>query len=460
MHGLAPRRVQERRLAPAAAFAAALLVSLAPLPVLPEASAADFQVERVATGLSLPLYLTAPPGDTGRVFIVEQRDGTTGRVRVLDLETLSLGTFLEVPGVSTGDEQGLLGLAFHPDYASNGLFYVNYTDTGGTTRIVRYAVSADPDVADAGSAAPVLSIAQPQPNHNGGWIAFGPDGYLYVASGDGGGGDDNDTGHTAGTGNAQDITNNLLGKLLRLDVDGDDFPADATRNYAIPADNPFAGVVGDDEIWAYGLRNPWRASFDRATGDLYIGDVGQSNREEIDVQPAASAGGENYGWRLREGTIATPTGGVGGAPPPGAIDPIYDYLHGNGPFLGNSVTGGYVYRGPAASLRGHYFFADFVDSRLWSLRWDGSDPSTFDGTNHTDLVDRTVDPDFVPDQGSLGNLSSFGEDAAGNLYLVSLGGDVFRITALPAVPALGPVALAAVALLLAGLGLGRRARLR
>jgi hypothetical protein len=315
-------------------------------------------------------------------------------------------------------------------------------------------------VADAGSAAPVLSIAQPQPNHNGGWIAFGPDGYLYVASGDGGGGDDNDTGHTAGTGNAQDITNNLLGKLLRLDVDGDDFPADATRNYAIPADNPFAGVVGDDEIWAYGLRNPWRASFDRATGDLYIGDVGQSNREEIDVQPAASAGGENYGWRLREGTIATPTGGVGGTPPPGAIDPIYDYLHGNGPFLGNSVTGGYVYRGPAASLQGHYFFADFIDSRLWSLRWDGSDPSTFDGTNYTELADHTADPDFAPDQGSLVNISSFGEDAAGNLYLVSLGGDVFRITALPAVPALGPVALAAVALLLAGLGLGRRARLR
>jgi glucose/arabinose dehydrogenase len=453
------RRAHGRARRPAAALGIALLCWLAPAPLpLARAAAADFEVVRVATGLSLPLYLTAPPGDTSRVFIVEQRDGTTGRVRVLDLGSLTLGTFLEVPGVSTGNEQGLLGLAFHPDYAINGLFYVNYTDAGAITRIVRYSVSGDPDVADAGSAAAVLSIAQPQSNHNGGWMAFGPDGFLYIGSGDGGGSDDNDTGHTAGTGNAQDITNNLLGKLLRIDVDGDDFPADANRNYAIPADNPFVGVSGDDEIWAYGLRNPWRAGFDRATGDLYIGDVGQSSREEIDVQPAASAGGENYGWRLREGTISTPTGGVGGAAPPGAIDPIYNYLHGAGSFQGNSVTGGYVYRGPAASLQGHYFFADFINSRLWSLRWDGSDPSTFDGSNFTDLADRTSDPDFAPDQGTLVNISSFGEDASGNLYIVSLGGDVFRISALPVVPALGPASLAALACVLAGLGLSRLAR--
>src|SRR5690606_38231904 len=170
----------------------------------------------------------------------------------------------------------------------------------------------------------ILSFNQPQPNHNGGWIDFGPnDGYLYIATGDGGGGNDNGTGHTAGTGNAQDTTDNLLGKMLRIDGHGDDFPPDNPRNYAIPEDNPFVGVNGDDEIWSYGLRNPFRSSFDRANGDLWIGDVGQTRREEINYQPADSSGGENYGWRLREGIIPTP-GGVGGSRPEGNVEPIYD----------------------------------------------------------------------------------------------------------------------------------------
>jgi hypothetical protein len=378
-----------------------------------------------------PVYLTAPPGDTSRVFVLEQH---TGRIRIIHLPTHSLEPtpFLTIPGLPTGSEQGLLGLAFHPDYETNGYFYVDYTDPD--TRIVRYQVSADPDVADPGSATPVLGFTQPQSNHNGGWIGFGPDGFLYVASGDGGGGNDQGTGHTTGTGNAQDITDNLLGKILRIDVDADDFPGDSQRNYSIPADNPFVRIDGDDEIWATGLRNPWRASFDRLTGDLYVGDVGQGRCEELDVQPAASVGGENYGWRLREGTIATPT--VGGPPPAGAIEPIFDYPHagtdelcsdpGAG-FTGIAITGGYVYRGPAAELAGRYFFADFGTGRLWSLRYDGSPPSVFDGTNYTELTDHTGDPAFTPDAGSIELVSSFGEDAAGNLYVVDYGGEVFTI---------------------------------
>lgn len=377
---------------------------------------------RVASGLSRPIFVTFAPGDATRLFIVEQH---SGRIKILDLGSLLVNAtpFLTVTGISTGSEQGLLGLAFHPSYASNGHFYVNFTDGSGTTQIRRYTVSVDPNVADAGSAAAVLNYSQPQSNHNGGWMGFGPDGYLYISSGDGGSANDSGAGHTAGTGNSQDITDNLLGKLLRIDVDGDDFPGDPDRNYAIPASNPFVGITGDDEIWAYGLRNPWRCSFDRSTGDLYIGDVGQNAREEIDVQPAASSGGENYGWRLREGMIQTPS--VGGPKPPGAIDPIYDYLHGSGATEGFSVTGGYAYRGPIPSIQGKYFFADFATERIWSITWDGSAPSTFDGTNYTDFTDWTAA--LVPPVGSIDNISSFGEDLLGNLYVVDLGGEVFRV---------------------------------
>jgi hypothetical protein len=272
----------------------------------------------------------------------------------------------------------------------------------------------------------ILSIDHPQTNHNGGWIDFGPnDGFLYVAVGDGGGGNDNGTGHTAGTGNAQDITDNLLGKILRIDVHNDAFPADANRNYANPGSNPFVGVTGDDEIWAYGLRNPFRSSFDPANGNLYIGDVGQGAREEIDVQLASSGGGENYGWRLREGMIQTPAGGIGGAKPPGAIDPIYDYLHGSGTTQGNSVTGGIVYRGPITAMQGHYFFADFVNDRIWSLAFDGSAPSTHNGTNYTNFVDRT--DQLVVSGTTIDSIVAFGDDLAGNLYIVDIGGEIFRV---------------------------------
>jgi len=396
------------------------------------ASAQEFRVQRVATGLSFPLYVTAPPGDATRVFVVEQH---TGRIRILRRNTWTLEPtpFLTIPGVSQGDEQGLLGLAFHPDYATNGFFYVDYTDPD--TRVVRYTVSSNSNVANPATALPILSIAQPQDNHNGGWIGFGPDDLLYIATGDGGGGNDSAPGHTVDTGNAQDVTSNRLGKILRIDVDRDDFPANAAENWGVPPTNPFVGSAGDDEIWAFGLRNPWRAGFDRLTGDLYIGDVGEATCEEVDVHPATSPGGQNYGWRLREGVLATPTGGVGGPAPAGAINPIFDYGHSgssvvcSGPpagFFGNSLTGGYVYRGPIASLRGRYFFADFFRGNLWSLVWSGAPPATFNGRNYSSLVDHAGDPAFQPDAGAIGRVSSFGEDSDGNLYVLDwVDGEVF-----------------------------------
>jgi Glucose / Sorbosone dehydrogenase len=413
-------------------------LALAALAAILFAPAGTPATERVATGLDQPVFLTAPPGDTTRVFIAELR---TGAIRILRLSdrTLLPTPFLTVPGVSQSGEQGLLGLAFDPNYASNGYFYVRYNDTNAYNRVVRYHVSPDPTVADANSATLVLEYFQPSIFHNGGWIGFGPDGYLYLTTGDG-----------TLSGNAQQISGTLLGKVLRIDVHGDDFPLDPGRNYAIPPDNPFMNVDGDDEIWAYGLRNPWRASFDRLTGDLYIGDVGQNSCEEVDVQDAAAAGGANYGWSLREGLIA-----YDGAKPPGAIDPIFSYPHpgancggpDHGPaFVGNVITGGYVYRGPDPSLRGRYFFLDEGNPHLWSLVWDGSDPAAANGTNFTDLTDHSTDPAWAPNAGSFVSIASFGEDAVGNLYALDLDGDVFRLPEpAGAAPAIGLAALVALA---------------
>lgn len=278
-----------------------LILLLAPLAAGFSSLCANAQTplttELVVDGLERPMFVTHAPGDFERLFVIEKR----GRIRVLLNGSLLPTPFLDIDaivggGTSDWSEQGLLGLAFHPEYQTNGLFYVDYTDTsGGDTIVAEYMVSANPNIADAGSARQLIEINQPQSNHNGGWLGFGPDGYLYIATGDGGGGGDDDSGHTAGVGNGQDITDNLLGKMLRINVDGDDFPGDPASNYAIPVDNPFVGIIGDDEIWAFGLRNPWRNAFDRETGDLWIADVGQSAWEEVDFQDAASAGGENYG---------------------------------------------------------------------------------------------------------------------------------------------------------------------
>jgi hypothetical protein len=260
----------------------------------------------------------------------------------------------------------------------------------------------------------IIGYDQPSSNHNGGWLGFGPEGYLYIANGDGG--SSNDPGNRA-----QDL-HSLLGKILRLDINTDGFPSDVTRYYGIPADNPFKGMKIDgelvrEEIWAFGLRNPWRSSFDRQSGDLLIADVGQGAREEINFQATDSEGGDNYGWRLREGSIENPASGIGGPKPEGNVDPIYDYERGFGLFQGKSVTGGYVYRGPVLAARGHYFFGDFISGGIWSLR-----AATGSAVQ---LTDRTGQ--LAPDVGSVDNIASFGEDALGNLYIIDFDGEIFRL---------------------------------
>lgn len=352
----------------------------------------------VTDGASAPLYVTHAPGDNDRLFIVDQR----GQIRIVKCGRLLKQPFLDAHDlVRWGPEEGLLGLAFHPDYAENGQFFINYTDFQGATVIARYHVSDDPDVADP-VGAPVLSIRQPFSNHNGGWIDFGPDGYLYIAMGDGGGGYD-----SANT--SQDNTD-LLASLLRIDVDGDDFPEDPERNYAIPPDNPFVDTDGADEVWAYGLRNPWRCAFDQLTGALYIGDVGQDEFEEIDVQPADDPGGANYGWVCREGYYCTGED-VDCCADPSLIDPVYVYDH----YEGCAIIGGEVYRGGAIpDLQGVYFFSDFCSARIWTFRY-------VDG-KVSDFMERSEElrPPY-------GGVSSFGRDASGELYICSLAGEVFKI---------------------------------
>jgi glucose/arabinose dehydrogenase len=335
-------------------------------------------------GLTHPLYMTHAGDGSGRLFIVEKE----GYVRIWEDGQVLATPFLDLHElVSGGAEQGLLGLAFHPDYPSNGHFYVDYTDTAGDTVIARYSVSAgDPDVADPASVLPVLSYPQPTPMHNAGCLAFGPDGYLYASSGDGGPGGDPDN-------RAQSLAT-TLGKILRIADDG-----------SIPPRNPFVGQPGvREEIWAYGLRNPWRISFDRLTGDLFIGDVGQGTWEEVDFQPAASAGGEDYGWRCYEGDASFNPAGCG--PPGDYVFPIATYDHS----AGCAVTGGYRYRGPDASLFGTYFFGDYCSGEIW-----GAVPDGGGGWTVTPLLA----------SGAL--ISSFAEDEDGDLYVVDLAGAIYRL---------------------------------
>ena len=378
-------------------------------------TARELLVERLANGLSRPVFATAAPGAPDLLYVVEQRGG----IRIFDLTTNTIrpAPFLTVTGLSLGGERGLLGLTFHPQYETNRLLYVYLTDFNGDTQIREYQANPGGLTADPLSARDILEFDQPFGNHNGGWIDFGPrDGYLYIASGDGGSANDpNNDGQNK---------DSLLGAILRIDVDQDDFPADPSRNYGIPADNPFVNADGADEIWAYGLRNPWRNSFDRETGDFYIADVGQNAREEINFQPASSSGGENYGWRPREGTIAS---AVGEPTPAGAIDPIHEYPHVFNANGGFSVTGGYVYRGPIAELTGNYFFADYVTEQVWSLRFNGDQVGDFDGTNFSDFTNWTTLLKPSPLL-NINAISSFGEDAAGNLYILDLGGELYRIS--------------------------------
>jgi glucose/arabinose dehydrogenase len=417
-------------------FLAAIAISLSADPC----PAAISGLQRVASGLSSPMFVTNPPGDRDRLFIAQRG----GAIRILNLNTGSLLTtpFLTMTGLSSAGEGGFLGLAFHPDYYDPdadgfGKFYVKVTTAGSdlTVQVREYSVSeTDPNLADPGSMRAVLTYTNPQTNHVGGWIGFSPiDHHLYIANGDGGGGNDSGPGHTdepTVKGNAQDITSNLLGKMLRINPLDPDGMGSAT--YSIPPDNPFVGATGDDEIWAYGLRNPFRDSFDRITGDLWIGDVGQGAREEVDFQPASSDGGENYGWRLREGSIPTPSAGIGG-PCSGCIEPVYDYqrpiadpapidpaITAINQYRGVTVIGGYVYRGPDPSLQGQYVFLDRDGGTAGINYW------MFDPDDPYGSV-QNIDLQLTPNVGSPFGPVSMGEDAKGNLYFAFFSGEVYRI---------------------------------
>jgi glucose/arabinose dehydrogenase len=346
----------------------------------------ELQLEIVASGLSNPLYLTAPTGDQ-RLFIVTQ----TGQIRIVQNGQLLTTPFLDIASkITSGGERGLLSVAFDPSYATNGFFYVNYTDRSGDTNIERYRVSANANVADPASAKRILFVAQPFSNHNGGHNVFGPDGMLYIGMGDGGsGGDPQNHGQNR---------NSLLGKLLRIDVNRGD-------SYAIPPDNPFVNQSGArGEIWAYGLRNPWRIAFDRTDRQLYIADVGQGSIEEVSVVSTTTAG-VNYGWKIMEGGQCF---GSSNCDRTGLTLPVLTYTHAGGAC---SVTGGIVYRGQRIpELRGHYFYGDYCAGWVKSFRF-----ANGQATEETTW-----------DVGSVGSILSFGEDAAGEMYLLSANGNVYR----------------------------------
>jgi glucose/arabinose dehydrogenase len=385
----------------AAACPATQTQAMQPAPAPVPSAGITLARQQVNAGvLDSPVFVTAPPGVTDRLFIVERG----GLIKVVNRTTNSLiGTFLDLTGpVLAGGEQGLLGLAFDPDYATNGRFYVSYTaKPDGRSVIARYLVSSNADVAMSTVDRVVLETAQPFANHNGGMIAFGPvDKFLYIALGDGGSGND--------PGNRAQNSGELLGKLLRIDVSQG---AAMQPAYVVPNDNPCVGVAGArPEIWSIGLRNPWRFSFDRQSGDLYIADVGQGALEEVNVSTAAGGAGRgtNYGWRIKEGTACTNLG-PGSCTRHDLQDPAVEYSHAGGAC---SVTGGYVYRGAAIpALRGTYFYADFCAGFVRSFRFVNGMV-----TEHASWA-------------SLGGgqISSFGEDADGELYIVTLAGGLFRI---------------------------------
>lgn len=351
----------------------------------------SIRLTAIATGLNRPLYLTHAGDGTGRLFILEQG----GVIHVWENGAILPTPFLNVTDLLTWDvntggytERGLLGIAFHPNYEENGRFFINYTNRDGATVVAEYAVSDDPYIADAASGRIIFTQSQPYANHNGGHMDFGPDGYLYFSLGDGGSADD-----PLSTGqNPAD----LLGSMLRIDVDNG-FP------FTVPSTNPFVGTdVGADAIWNYGLRNVWRFSFDRATGDLYMGDVGQNQWEEINFQPSYSFGGENYGWKAYEANHAY-LGSASGE----VVAPIVEYDHSQG----CSITGGYVYRGQAIpDLQAAYLYGDWCTGLIW--------------TAYRDLEMNWQSSLFLT---TAYRISSFGEDESGELYIIDYSGDVLRI---------------------------------
>jgi glucose/arabinose dehydrogenase len=374
----------------------------------------------LTAALHEPVCISQVAGDPGHVLVCE-RDGL---VRAVDTTTGAIGAvpFADLrPLVSTFGDGGLMGLAFDPGYASNGYVYMFYNNLADDDRVLaRYHAAPGSLTVDAGTGVTLWKFAR-SVGHNGGWIDFSPiNGYLYLSMGDGG------TGFSFDAPNrAQTIENQLHGKILRIDVTGDDFPADANRNYRIPPSNPFVGIAGDDEIWAYGVRNPWRCSFDRATGELYIADVGQDAWEEIDREPAVSAGGRNYGWRCMEASACTNLGGCT------CLDasitlPLFEYDH----TLGNSLTGGYVYRGSAIpGYQGLYIYGDFGSNRYWTFR-----PGA---AGVTEWTERTSELRPSPSENPPETIGAFGEDAAGELYMADFfAGRLYKIV--PDVPVVCP----------------------
>ncbi len=352
--------------------------------------------ELVASGLGSPLYVVNAPEDRERLFVVDQNGNIYIVKNGVKLSTPFLNLTAQTNG---GGERGLLGLAFHPDYQQNGWFFVNYTNNSGDTRVDRFTVSANPDIANAGSQVNIFSLAQPYSNHNGGCIQFGPDGYLYIATGDGGSAGD--------PGNRAQNRTNLHGKMLRLDVDNG-------LPYTIPPTNPFVSDPGtSDEIWALGLRNPWRFNFDPVTGDMYIADVGQNRNEYIHLEAGGSAGGLNYGWRIIEGNDCyNPSSGCNTA---GLEFPIYEYGHSFFPVFRCSIIGSEVYRGRSlATMDGRYFFSDNCSRELWSFRYNPATGAAVQFTDHT------------AETGVQGTPKSLGRDLDGELYLCD-GNSVYRI---------------------------------
>ena len=346
------------------------------------------QANRVATGLSLPVFAASAPGDPNRLFVLEK---DSGQVKILDLanDQVSAQPFFDVPAtdLSTIGEQGLLGLAFHPDYADNGKFYLDLINEAGDQEIWQVT---------QGSVDVILTIDRTATNHMGGWMGFGPDGNLYITTGDSGGANDPE--------NAAQNLNDLRGKILRIDVDGDDFPG---------------ATPGAVEIFASGLRNPWRASFDSTTGDFYIADVGQNAREEINYLPAGTGAGTNFGWRVMEGTLATGNPQLTNPPAgdPSFRAPIFEYGQDVAGGASMAITGGYVYHGPGGG-QGLYFFADSQTSRMWTLRVD--DGEAFDFTRRDDEI--------VSDAGTVDQIVSYAVDGNNRLYAIGLDGEIFQLT--------------------------------
>jgi glucose/arabinose dehydrogenase len=438
-------------------LACAVLASFSASKLSNAQSVPGLSAVRVASGLSQPLFVTTPPGDYNRLFIVQK----TGQVRILNLATGALNStpFLDISArISTDSEQGLLGLAFDPNYSTNGKFYLNFVVPGGvygngTTHVSQFQISANPDVADTSNEKILLTFDHPYENHDGGWIAFSPrsndDHNLYIASGDGGNANDEGTGHIEPGGNAQNLPT-LLGKMLRIQVD----PTAGT--YTIPSNNPFFGSGTDrQEIWLYGLRNPFRDSFDRSNGRMMIGDVGQDTREEIDVQQVTNpGGGENYGWRDREGFIQNPayaTATPTPTPVPPRVDPIFDYPHPPplSGLAGQTVIGGYIYRGKQIpALTGTYVFADYLGPESGSINPNNLGrvyTLNYDGTSASNPQDITTEL-FPTSTGgfSLKNPTSLGEDANGELYMTDItAGSVYGIV--PVVPHLVISSIAKIA---------------